>query len=552
VTLDMQLVGGNAHATPTGQDALPGLTNYLSSDPALNHTGIVSYGQVQYQQVYNGINAVYHTNPSSGQLEYDFVVAPHADPGQLKLAFRGADQVSLDADGNLLLHTAGGNVVQQAPVAYQTINGTRQTVASQCTLDAGGGVGFRVGAYNPNCALTIDPSWVYSSYLGGTAYDKAEAVAFSGNSLTGGTAGTVFVVGETSSPSFRPSDPGQQQITPRELPQPGTFTQAAFAIALDPANSNSPVYFTYLEGNGANYATSVAVDAASTIYITGFTNSTTGFPPSTNAWQPNYGGDLWDAYVTALKSDGQTLAYSTYLGGPGADQAYGIALDGNGNAYVGGSTASGSFGNPPNTHRPDAQFGPTLGTDGFVAKLNGQGALTSLIWIGGSGTDTIYGIATGQGNSVFVSGSTMSNDLLTGTNPTNPPFHNALTGTQNAFAAQLNYTPGVVPTLVYDTYFGDNGITLGRQIAVVPGTGDAYVAGSTTSQVGAPNGWGSGTIIQPTVLGALGAVGSFDAWVAKFDVTGKPTKADNVTPLYFVYIAGKRDDYAGPIRLFRE
>src|SRR5262249_37089038 len=140
-----------------------------------------------------GVDLVYRTNPATHQLEYDFNVAAGTDAGRIVLGFDGVQGVSLDAQGELVLHAAGGDIVQQAPVAYQDINGVRQYVASRFTLDAAGNVRFALGDYDHGHALTIDPSWVYISYLGGgkdaaprtgivdvSAFsDIANAVAFS-------------------------------------------------------------------------------------------------------------------------------------------------------------------------------------------------------------------------------------------------------------------------------------------------------------------------------------------------------------------------------------
>jgi hypothetical protein len=160
----MELVGANPAPEAAGLAELPGKVNYLvGKDPAGWHTGLPTYAQVDYQNVYPGIDLAYHGN--QGQLEYDFVLAPGANPGAIGLSFSGADQVSLDARGNLILSTGVGSVVQAAPVAYQEVNGVHQDVAAGFVL-AGKGVGFQVGAYNPSlpwsstrwCSLT-PPTW---------------------------------------------------------------------------------------------------------------------------------------------------------------------------------------------------------------------------------------------------------------------------------------------------------------------------------------------------------------------------------------------------------
>ena len=110
------------------------MSNYLiGSDPSQWHTDIANYGQVEYQNVYAGIDLVYYGNQR--QLEYDFIVAPGADTTSIRLAFQGADGLSLDSQGNLLVHTAAGDLVEHAPVLYQEISGVRQAVTGRYVLE---------------------------------------------------------------------------------------------------------------------------------------------------------------------------------------------------------------------------------------------------------------------------------------------------------------------------------------------------------------------------------------------------------------------------------
>ena len=156
-----------SQAAVAGLDQLPGTSNYfIGNNPSQWHTGIANYGQVAYQDVYPGVNLVYYGNQQ--QLEYDFVVAPGADPGSIRFDVQGADSVSLDDQGNLVLATASGDVLEHAPVLYQEVGGTRQAVAGQFVLLGQDEVGFQVGAYDASLPLTIDPVLSYSTYLGGS------------------------------------------------------------------------------------------------------------------------------------------------------------------------------------------------------------------------------------------------------------------------------------------------------------------------------------------------------------------------------------------------
>ena len=175
----MQLVGASAAPQVVGQDQLPGVSNYLiGNDPSQWHTDIPNYAQVEEQSVYPGVDLVYYGNQQ--QLEYNFTVAPGADPGVIRMAFTGAESATLDDQGNLVLQTAGGPVVEQAPVLYQESGGVRQSVAGQFVLEGNGQVGFAVGSYDPSQPLVIDPILSYSTYLGGSGGDNGSAIAVDG------------------------------------------------------------------------------------------------------------------------------------------------------------------------------------------------------------------------------------------------------------------------------------------------------------------------------------------------------------------------------------
>ena len=164
----MTLVNANPQSQAAGHDELPGKSNYfIGNDPAKWRTNIPTYAKVKYEGVYPGVDLVYYGN--QGQLEYDFVVAPGADPGLVTLAFEGAREVHIDARGELVLGVEGGEVRQHKPVVYQEVAGVKQEVAGRYVMKGKRQVGFRVAAYDPSRPLIIDPVLVYSTYLGGSA-----------------------------------------------------------------------------------------------------------------------------------------------------------------------------------------------------------------------------------------------------------------------------------------------------------------------------------------------------------------------------------------------
>jgi hypothetical protein len=192
--LRMELVGGSPKAEVEGQEALPGKSNYfIGNDPTQWHTEIPTYGRVKYGNVWPGIDLAYHGNQR--QLEYDFIVSPHANPNAIKLAFEGARRIRVDRNGDLVLQLSGGELRTRKPVLYQEADGVKSIVAAGYVIKSKNKVGIRVGAYDPSVALVIDPVVAYSTYLGGSGDDQGIGIAVD-------TAGNAYVAGNTTSTNF--------------------------------------------------------------------------------------------------------------------------------------------------------------------------------------------------------------------------------------------------------------------------------------------------------------------------------------------------------------
>jgi hypothetical protein len=496
-TLRLRLVGANPDPALVGLDELPTRSNYLQgNDPARWHTDVANYGQVAYRAVYPGIDLVYYG--SQEQLEYDFVVAPGADPSAIRLAFAGARGMALDGQGNLVLHTTGGDVVEEAPVLYQDGAGGRQAVPGHYVMDGSGGVGFAVGTYDHSRPLVIDPILSYSTYLGGSGDDAGFGIAVDG-------AGNAYVTGRTDSTDFHTADPAQ--------PANAGGNADAFVAKLNAAGS-ALVYATYLGGSGDDLATGIALDGAGNAYVFGQTSSIDF--PTVNALQPaSGGGGFYDAFVAKLNAAGSALVYSTYLGGSRDDQAgLGIAVDGAGNAYVSGFTTSTNF---PMKNALQPTYGGGA-HDAFVAKLNAAGsALVYSTYLGGTGEDGGFAIAVNGAGNAYVTGYTISSNF-----PTKNPLQPALIGggAADAFVAKLSTTGNA---LVYSTYLGGGAEDAGLSIDV-DGAGNAYLTGETQS---------SDFPTKNPLQFASG--GGQDAFVAKLNTAGSAL-------VYSTYLGGSGDD----------
>lgn len=321
----MRLVGANPDPLITGYAPLGGQSHYfLGNQPQRWRTGIAAYAQVKYSSVYPGIDLLWYGNQQ--QLEHDFLLAPGAPPQRIKLAFEGTKQIALEADGALRLQLADDALHLLKPRAWQEIDGTQRAVACEFRLEQPNHVGFVVGDYDPALPLVIDPVLLYSTYLGGTNYDAATAVAVD-------QAGNAYLTGETASLDF-PLNTSLQGA-------PGGLTDS-FVLKLSP-NGQTLLYATWLGGSGQDLATGIAVDRVGNAYVTGRTTSTE-FPTTNGAFQTTYpsGRELFSqrAFVAKLNASGSALLYSTYLGGSGSDTGTGIAVDAENNAVVTGTTTS--------------------------------------------------------------------------------------------------------------------------------------------------------------------------------------------------------------------
>src|SRR5688572_27317785 len=266
-TLRMSLVDAAPKPVVSGLEKLPGKANYfIGNDPAKWRSNVPTYAKVHYREVYPGIDLVYYGNQR--QLEYDFVVAPGADPKKILLAFRGADRIEIDAQGDLVLHVGGESIRQKKPVIYQEVDGAREEVAGSYVRKSTNRVGFKVAAYDKSRPLVIDPVLSYSTYLSGDDGDGARGIAVD-------PAGNAYVTGHTGSVNF-PTTSGSLQAA-----APGGGD--AFVTKLDPTGSVL-VYSTYLGGGAGDGASGIAVDAGGNAYITGGTGSA-NFPTTPGAFQ---------------------------------------------------------------------------------------------------------------------------------------------------------------------------------------------------------------------------------------------------------------------------
>ena len=449
----MKLVNADSAAPVSGRAPLPGKSNYfIGNDPRQWRTDVPHFAQVEYEQVWPGVNVVYYGNQR--QLEYDFIVAPGADPRAIKLAFEGADEVAVNAQGELVLQVAGGAVAMHKPVVYQQVNGARQAVAGGYIVE-GTQARFALGEYDASLPLVIDPVLSYSTYLGGSLIDR-------GLAITVDAAGSAYVTGLTNSTNFPTSNALNGTINT-------TTGSDVFITKLNPAGS-ALVYSTYLGGGSNDEGRGIAVDAQGNAYVTGLTGST-NFPTTAGAFDRTSENN--EAFVTKLSPSGNTLFYSTLLGGRLGEAGARLAVDSAGSAYVVGITSSDDF--PTTSGAFDRSLAGSR--DGFVTKVNPAGsALIFSTYLGGVQVEDDLGIAIDLNGNAYVAGRTSSLDF-----PTTPGAYDTSCGTDgncndrqdDAFVTKFNAAGSA---LIYSTFLGASGGDSAKGIAV-DATGNAYVTG---------------------------------------------------------------------------
>ncbi len=367
---------GAAPASVEGVEPLPGkLSYFVGNDPRAWRTGLRRHARVRYSRLYPGVDLEVYAREHA--LEYDFIVAPGADPAQVRLSLEGARSARLDARGDLVLETAAGEVRQQRPLIYQERDGRREPVEGGYVLASAREIAFHLGEYDRRRPLVIDPTLVFSTYLGGDADDAISAMAVDAD-------GSVYVAGTTHSATLA-------GLTPNEIGSPLCQGCAEAFVAKFSASGTALEYLTYIVAQGNVVARGLAVDAAGRAHLAGWT-SAADFPtaPVGAVIQPTLGGGS-DAFVLRLDPVGGALEYSTYLGGSGTDEGRAVTVDAAGRAFVAGSTTSTNF---PLLDPLPGQ-GALQGTrDAFVSSISPTGtALGRSSFLGGSGDDLATDVA---------------------------------------------------------------------------------------------------------------------------------------------------------------
>lgn len=546
--LRMRLAGANPQATVAAEEPLQGKVSYLlGNDRKQWHTAVPTWRRVRYSEVWPGIDLVWHGTRSA--LEYDFVVQPGSDPACIRVTFDGTDRLRLDRAGNLIAKTAGGEVVQSAPVVYQDGPQGRTTIRGNYALKGRRQISFEIGPYDRSRPLVIDPVLNYATYLGGTAADEAFAIAVDSD-------GQAYVTGtaDTGANDF----PGTESATFNK-----TFGDVAVFVTKLNAAGTEPLY-TALIGSGPDatrncraegfcdvISNGIAITADGKAAITGaivndFNDSE--YPTTENAFQgrglPCIGAYCTgvqsrhlDVFVTMLNAAGDGLIYSTFYAGSGAREEEGkeigeaIALDSDQRIYITGFTTSEGL-----ATRNEFQNGGTFrGKDAFIAVFDpfiekGNDTLIYASYLGGREDDTGLGIAVDASRNAYVGGSTRSTDLQTKSpaGQSLPPLQATFQGGQfDGFVAKIDTEARGDASLTYLTYFGGN-VNDRVEAVAVDSAQRAYITGATNS--------------SPATFPLLNA---FDAVQLNGEAFVAKLNADGTARFYCSFLGGDNGNGAG-------
>ena len=441
----------NPDVEPQGVNKLGARVNYLLGEQRSSwQTNLSLFQSIQYSDLYSGVDLIYMT--ADGLLKSEFHLKPGADASRIAMRFEAESEVTINENGSLVVSTAQGSFEEQAPVSYQNIGQSKMIIGSRYVRRSINVIGIELDEYDHDQPLIIDPVLTFSSFLGGSGGDSITSMAIASDN-------TIYVAGFTDAPDF-------PTVTPRQSASGGGVD--GFVIHLS-SNGSTILYSTYLGGRGDDRITSIKVDSSGKVFVAGCTTSSNF--PTLLARQPALSGSK-DAFLSGISANGQSLIFSTYLGGSSSECANGLALDGRGGVVIGGETTSSNF--PVLSAYQATSSG---GSEGFIAKFTDTGTLVFSTYFGGSGDDRILGMALDSSSNIYLTGSTTSSNF-----PTMTPFQSALAGGMDAFVTKLNATG---TALLYSTYLGGSAGSgslpeAGYAIAI-GAAGNAYVAGVTYS-----------------------------------------------------------------------
>ncbi len=522
--VDIALEGSNAAAGIVPEGRAPLTTNYFVGARKNWRSDAPNYSRIVYRGAYPGIDAAYYGE--GGRLEYDFEIAPNADPSVIRMKFQGAGRLTVTPGGDLVIGAYGREITQKRPVAFQrNSRGERTPVEAEYIALGDGTLGFRLGGYDRRLPLTIDPLLVYSSYWGGLGSDDIKAVKVD-------AAGRLYAVGSIANSDLTASDDAYLAAnaadTDINLVNGGTNDLFVMVLNARPSGAFALVYLSYLGGTGADTATAVDLDSSGNLYIVGDTRST-DFPMVGSSVQSapssTTAKNVFVAEFNPAIPGTAALLYSTYLGGTlygttAADNtSHGIAVDKDGMIYVIGSTTADDFPVTANAFQA-VRWGPR---DAFLCKIDpANSSLAYSTYLGGEEPDEGWAIAVAPSGLVYFGISTASTQfpLAAGS------YSIAMFGAKDIVVGVMDMTLSGDDSLVYDTYLGGSQLDEVRKITFDQ-SGRMLITGFTFS----PDFPVTGLAVQTQLTGES------DAFLTIID----PSKPEHLI-VYSTYLGGSAGD----------
>jgi len=499
----MKFAGGTEysdkrHIPSHGEEKQTAYYNYfIGNDRSKWASNVPLYGAVRLEEVYPGIAARAYFE--EGQMRYDMIVAPNADASKIALEFDGADGVRVNGDGDLVLQTSVGDVVQGKLYAYQVRNGRRVQV--ECRFSAKQrNISFALGKYDPALPLVIDPL-VWGTYIGGTASDLAQSATMDAN-------GDIYIVGASASANF-PTSAGAYDAMP---------TGSNDAIVTKLSSNGALIFSTFLGGNGTESESRICLDNSGNVYAVGLTTST-NFPME-SPYDGTFNGGGEDFYIAKLTSDGTNLLYSTYFGGSDAeDYTAQPFVDAAGMIYFGGRTYSNNYPTTGGAYRTIY----VSGYDGVITKLNpslGASGLVYSTYISTAGLDHVSSIVVPPSSNLIYFGGTLGGGGLATANA----FDQTYNGGLDICVGILNPLGGGTSDMQYLSYVGGSGNEANALARYDVQTGFFYLV------------TGSSSVNFPTTANAFQTtrIGSEDAAIAVIN----PAVVGAAALVYGTYIGG--------------
>jgi hypothetical protein len=482
-----------------GEGPLPGSFNFYSGGgaDAVRAEGVRPFANVLLTDVYTGIDV--RLREHGDRLEYDLLLAPGAELGDIIVRCEGIERLAVDECGRLLLHTSAGAVLEQsAPTTWAELpDGTRRALECNYVLLGENRYGYELPVREAELPVVIDPGLEWSTLLGGAGFEI-------GFALEHDPTGRIIVAGASESVGWAPPGVG------------APYSQSAgdydsFVAILDPSASGPAqfVWWTYFGGPGTDYIYAIESNAAGEIFAVGDT-WLSGFPVTPNAFDVSFGGGISDGFLTVLNPVAGSLVYSTYLGGSGRDTAQRVLLEEPSRVTVAGATDSFNFPTTPIAH--DATFGGVR--DIFLAVLDltqvGTSALQYSTYLGGSErdahlTERQIDLERSSNGLINLVSSSFSADFPVTANAYQPVY----LGGQDLVFVQLDTTVSGPAAIVYSTFIGSNGGDGGTQIDLDPAGG--FVLGGFSYSANFP------TTVNAAFPAFVGPPPRNDAWLAKFD-----------------------------------